>query len=281
MDSAADPAAFPAGGLPIQRSPDRRSLAAPRSLSQPATSFIAVLVPNHPPSARIILAARPPNPSRIGRRRPRNCGPPAAATSRPRRQEVLPHVPVPNCHRPRSAPWRPGDILLRLVEAMGFEPTTPGLQSRCSPAELRPRRNPGRPARRARTDRRSRVGSGRVELPTSSLSGTRSNQLSYEPGAARPSTRARAPEGPASRRQRGARDGEIVGRPGVRSVPSYKSRSSPIDPGLIVLRKEVIQPQVPLRLPCYDLAPITGLTFGTAPPCGLGKRLRALPALMA
>src|SRR5690348_3986856 len=28
------------------------------------------------------------------------------------------------------------------------------------------------------------------------------------------------------------------------------------------LRKEVIQPQVPLRLPCYDLVPITGLIFG-------------------
>ena len=29
------------------------------------------------------------------------------------------------------------------------------------------------------------------------------------------------------------------------------------------LRKEVIQPQVPLRLPCYDLVPIVELTFGT------------------
>ena len=28
-------------------------------------------------------------------------------------------------------------------------------------------------------------------------------------------------------------------------------------------RKEVIQPQVPLRLPCYDFTPITGHTFGT------------------
>jgi hypothetical protein len=27
------------------------------------------------------------------------------------------------------------------------------------------------------------------------------------------------------------------------------------------LRKEVIQPQVPLRLPCYDLVPITEVTF--------------------
>ena len=31
------------------------------------------------------------------------------------------------------------------------------------------------------------------------------------------------------------------------------------------LRKEVIQPQVPLRLPCYDLVPITSLALGIAP----------------
>jgi hypothetical protein len=31
---------------------------------------------------------------------------------------------------------------------------------------------------------------------------------------------------------------------------------------LNILRKEVIQPQVPLRLPCYDLVPIIKLTFG-------------------
>ena len=31
---------------------------------------------------------------------------------------------------------------------------------------------------------------------------------------------------------------------------------------LSILRKEVIQPQVPLRLPCYDLVPITGFIFG-------------------
>lgn len=30
-------------------------------------------------------------------------------------------------------------------------------------------------------------------------------------------------------------------------------------------RKEVIQPQVPLRLPCYDLVPITGFTLGACP----------------
>ena len=30
-------------------------------------------------------------------------------------------------------------------------------------------------------------------------------------------------------------------------------------------RKEVIQPHLPVRLPCYDLAPITGLTLGVSP----------------
>ena len=29
-------------------------------------------------------------------------------------------------------------------------------------------------------------------------------------------------------------------------------------------RKEVFQPHLPVRLPCYDLAPVTGLTLGRA-----------------
>ena len=33
-----------------------------------------------------------------------------------------------------------------------------------------------------------------------------------------------------------------------------------------LLRKEVIQPQVPLRLPCYDFTPITGHTLGGSLP---------------
>ena len=46
-------------------------------------------------------------------------------------------------------------------------------------------------------------------------------------------------------------------------------------------RKEVIQPQVPLRLPCYDFAPVIELAFGRSLPCGLGHGLRALPTPMA
>jgi hypothetical protein len=69
------------------------------------------------------------------------------------------------------------------------------------------------------------------------------------------------------------------------------SRSSPIDLGsgtcpdgsgpfarAVLLRKEVIQPHLPIRLPCYDFIPVTSFTFGASLPCGLGGRLRVLPA---
>ena len=45
-------------------------------------------------------------------------------------------------------------------------------------------------------------------------------------------------------------------------------------------RKEVIQPQLPLRLPCYDFTPITNPTFDGSLPDGLGHRLRVLPAFV-
>ena len=49
---------------------------------------------------------------------------------------------------------------------------------------------------------------------------------------------------------------------------------------LRLLRKEVIQPQVPLRLPCYDFIPITSLTLGRRLHCWLANALRAKPAFM-
>ena len=42
-------------------------------------------------------------------------------------------------------------------------------------------------------------------------------------------------------------------------------------------RKEVIQPHLPVRLPCYDFTPITSPTFDGSLPEGLGHRLRVLP----
>jgi hypothetical protein len=45
---------------------------------------------------------------------------------------------------------------------------------------------------------------------------------------------------------------------------------------LVLPRKEVIQPQLPLRLPCYDFTPVTSPTFDGFLPCGLDHRLRVL-----
>ena len=140
------------------------------------------------------------------------------------------------------------------------------------------------------------VGQGRLELPTSRLSSARSNQLSYWPAhhtsspthpslptqcgvggggrvrtddlrLAKPplsqlsyapisrhaDTRADHRAGPASR----GLDREGMRRRRSRGhgrVSYHDDRSSR------TLRKEVIQPQVPLRLPCYDFTPVADLT---------------------
>ena len=46
------------------------------------------------------------------------------------------------------------------------------------------------------------------------------------------------------------------------------------------LTKEVIQPHLPVRLPCYDFTPLTGHTLDSGFPCGLACRLRVSPARM-
>ena len=70
------------------------------------------------------------------------------------------------------------------------------------------------------------VGLGGLEPPASPLSGVRSNQLSYRP------------------------ENKLCGR--------FTSTSC--------LIKEVIQPQVPLRLPCYDFTPVMNHTVANVPP---------------
>ena len=48
----------------------------------------------------------------------------------------------------------------------------------------------------------------------------------------------------------------------------------------VLLRKEVIQPHLPVRLPCYDFVPIADPTFDSSLPYGLGHRLRVLPTFV-
>ena len=75
------------------------------------------------------------------------------------------------------------------------------------------------------------VGLGGFEPPTSPLSGVRSNQLSY--------------------------------RPKLATVDQAICVSA-CETWLCSLLKEVIQPQVPLRLPCYDFTPVMNHTVVTA-----------------
>ena len=141
------------------------------------------------------------------------------------------------------------------------------------------------------------VGSSGFEPPTSRLSGVRSNQLSYEP----------IPGGD----ERVRTDGLLLARQALSQL-SYTpvfgcdqlSRSTlqqsedvltPSKPysafdafqrfffsatfsclGLH-LRKEVIQPHLPIRLPCYDFTPVIDLTFDGSLLCRLGSPASGAP----
>ena len=153
------------------------------------------------------------------------------------------------------------------------------------------------------------VGLGRVELPTSPLSGVRSSHLSYRPmgktgGAGRDRTGdllnanqalsqlsysprkfseadwTQGPRRPASR-PRYQNSKTPSGDP-ERDPQSPKGcglewngcqRVPTLTPPTFSLRKEVIQPQVLLRLPCYDFTPIMNHTLGRCPPCGSARGL--------
>ena len=54
-----------------------------------------------------------------------------------------------------------------------------------------------------------------------------------------------------------------------RSIQDFRLRLR-----LTLPRKEVIQPHLPVRLPCYDFTPLTLHTFDASAPRGFGRRLR-------
>ena len=83
-------------------------------------------------------------------------------------------------------------------------------------------------------------------------------------------SRCRDPRGePACERRRSGRGRCRCGLAGRADGPTSSCRRPAGRVFQVILRKEVIQPQVPLRLPCYDLVPITGFIFGACL-CGSG-----------
>ncbi len=79
-----------------------------------------------------------------------------------------------------------------------------------------------------------------------------------------------APEGtrpdsfPASKGRHPAR------KPGCKASPSSAHDRAPTK----LRRQEVIQPHLPVRLPCYDFTTLTLHTFDASAPFGFGRRLR-------
>ena len=49
------------------------------------------------------------------------------------------------------------------------------------------------------------------------------------------------------------------------NAPVFRATGCEPDGFAFLLRKEVIQPHLPVRLPCYDFTPLTRRTLGTAP----------------
>ena len=130
------------------------------------------------------------------------------------------------------------------------------------------------------------VGRVGVEPTTSRLSGVRSNHLSYRPmifpNTTMKAARALYGRAQASDRLKGNRYPEMKGHEdsGVflelrEALPDTRSGAF-----VQILRKEVIQPQVPLRLPCYDFTPVADPTVVSFLPCGLEHCLRVKPTPM-
>ena len=125
------------------------------------------------------------------------------------------------------------------------------------------------------------VGLGGVEPPTSRLSGVRSNHLSYKPDAfALLQLQLLSPCGCFHHCRCSfsynchyccCRFRQLLRR----SHSWLKGRAN------MLLKKEVIQPHLPVRLPCYDLAPVMRLTLDTGLPCGLARRRQVLPTSIA
>ncbi len=92
------------------------------------------------------------------------------------------------------------------------------------------------------------VGLSGLEPPTSPLSGVRSNHLSYRPIRIY------------------QKCGQFLPSFFICFLLSNNHHDNLCEHSSILLGKEVIQPQVPLRLPCYDFTPVMNHTVVNALP---------------
>jgi len=159
-----------------------------------------------------------------------------------------------------------------MVGPDGLEPSTPRLSSACSnQLSYEPKIGKWRLTRKGT----SLGGAGRVRTGDPLLAKQVLYQLSYDPIQGQYSdllknilSKFTLCDQPGPRRQR------------ILLHRFLRPSARPLAWCCRLLRKEVIQPQVPLRLPCYDFVPITSLTLGRRFHCWLANALRAKPAFM-
>ena len=152
-----------------------------------------------------------------------------------------------------------------MVEMIGIGPTTSCMRSKCSPIELHPQWLDMReitgiePVTSCLQSKRSpnwaisptvMVDLAGFEPATFRLSSERSNQLSYKS------------------------EGKVGREKGSKQATYWWWAIEEI------LRKEVIQPHLLIRLPCYDLTPVTDNTLGVCLHCWLTRRLKVQPTSM-
>ena len=205
-------------GFPIQISPDQSLLPTPRGFSQGATSFIAFTRQGiHQMPLSCLRETLPCAYKSTGKLRSRKVttarknlptenpkhGPTARGQTSPHRQRTKGtgqnqpqnNAPANRRPKPRSRPKDQNKKRIRIKPApeqtqwwrrSGSNRRPVACKATALPTELRPR-----PKRQNNTTRL--VGPGRFELPTSRLSGVRSNQLSYEPRETKAQNQARPP----------------------------------------------------------------------------------------
>ena len=226
-------------------------LEAPRGLSHPQTSFIGTVCQgiHHTPFR---AAHAPKNPNDSFKRQTTN------------------HHTVKNDHKTidletRLQKKKPGEIAIKQTM------TSHHRIARVHYPVLKPPRAPTGPDPRP-TGRRRPARGIRKTARTQNGCGWRSGNPKAYPH--------HSPQGPKDpRSQRSLPHQHAHTNPGT--IPgAWATRRTPDRRPEKLRRKEVIQPHLPVRLPCYDLVPITSLTLDGSIHKGLGHRLRVLPTFM-
>src|SRR5262249_61515000 len=133
MDSCRNDIVLPMPGCPIRKSPDQSLLSGSPKLIAASHALRRLLAPRHSPCALNSLTTMQEHPCACTRRLPvhtiqfsKNS---SDLASLARLEAYFPKGP-----RSRHLGKQASFAAIKSMELMGIEPTTPGLQSRCSPS---------------------------------------------------------------------------------------------------------------------------------------------------